>query len=181
MGKNILIVVGSERETGNSMQLAKAFRRGAEQAGHTVTLFVPGSIHGCIGCDACLPTEHRFTCIFEDAMQDIYGHYEQYDGIVLASPIYDFMISAQAKLFFDRLYACQFAKNRKKDAWLLLCAADRDEDVFDPAIAWFRHAKVKMGGWTERGILKAYGVQHPGDLDSRPELIAQAEEMGRNA
>lgn len=182
MSKKILVVVGSERPTGNSARLAEAFIEGAREAGNDVTRIDIGSVHGCIGCDRCLKKENRFTCIWDDVMKQVYSRYEQWDGICVASPIYDFMISAQAKAFFDRLYACQFAQNRAKDAWLLLSAADLDEDVFDPTIAWFRHSKVRFGGWKERGILKGYGIQHIGDAAQKhPEYLDQARDMGRNA
>jgi len=182
MAKKILVIVGSERPTGNSARLAEAFIEGAQQAGHEITRIDIGSIHGCIGCDRCLAPEHRFSCIWNDVMAQVYERYEEWDGVCVASPIYDFMISAQAKAFFDRLYACQFAKNRRKDAWLLLSAADLDEDVFDPTICWFRHAKVRMSGWTERGILKGYGIQHLGDADKKhPEYLDEARKMGREA
>jgi len=182
MGKKILVIVGSERKTGNSARLAEAFMEGAKEAGHDVTRIDIGSIHGCVGCDRCLKQENWYTCIWDDAMKEVYEQYEQWDGVCVASPIYSFMISAQAKAFFDRLYACQFAKNKKKDAWLLLSAADLDEDVFDPTIAWFRHSQVRFGKWKERGILKGYGIQHLGDADNKhPEYLEQARALGREA
>jgi len=182
MSKKILVIVGSERPTGNSAGLAQAFIKGAQEAGHEVVRVDIGSVHGWVGCDRCLKPEHRFSCIWNDVMQKVYERYEEWDGVCVASPIYDFMISAQAKAFFDRLYACQFAANRKKDAWLLLSAADLDEDVFDPTLIWFRHSQVRFGGWTERGVLKGYGVQHLGDVEKKhPEYLSQAHAMGREA
>ncbi len=182
MAKKILVVVGSERPTGNSACLADAFCEGAREAGHEVTRISIGAIHGCHGCDRCLKKENWYTCVHDDIMREVYQRYEDWDGICVASPIYSFMISAQAKAFFDRLYACQFASNKKKDAWLLLSAADLDEDVFDPTIAWFRHAKVRYSGWVERGILKGYGIQHLGDVHKKhPEYLDLARKMGREA
>lgn len=181
MSKNILIVIGSERPTGNSARLADAFIEGAREAGHDITRLVCSDIHGCIGCDRCLKPEHRFTCIYDDKMCEVYENFERYDGICLATPIYSFMVSAQLKCFIDRLYACQFAKNRHKDSWLIMAAADLDEDVFDPAINWYRHSQIRMARWTERGILRGYGIQHLHDLDNKPELLEAAREMGRGA
>lgn len=53
--KQILIVLGGGRARGNTAQLAEAFRRGAEEAGHrveTVSL-VKEEVKGCLGCNAC--------------------------------------------------------------------------------------------------------------------------------
>ena len=181
MPKKLLIVVGSERVGGNSDVLADAFIAGAREAGHECRKFVAKDLHGCIGCDTCLRPDRRSECVFHDAMNELYPFYDGCDGVVIASPIYDFFLSAQAKAFLDRLYACQFSENRRKDAWLLLSAADRDEDVFDPVIRWFRHAKIVKSGWTERGILGVRGVQHLGDIAGKTNARDEALAMGRNA
>lgn len=181
MSKKLLVVVGSERVGGNSDTLANAFLEGAREAGHECEKFVARNIHGCIGCDTCLAKEHWCSCVFKDAMNDLYPKYVACDGVVIASPIYDFYLSSQAKAFLDRLYACQFSPRRKKEGWLLLSAADLDEDVFDQTIAWFRHAMVTKSGWTERGVLGVRGVQHLGDVRAKTDAESQAREMGRNA
>ena len=52
MGKSIVILNGSPRKKGNTSTLVKAFREGAESAGHSVTEFIlhDMNIHGCKGC-----------------------------------------------------------------------------------------------------------------------------------
>ena len=52
MGKSIVILNGSPRKKGNTSALTRAFREGAERAGHTVVEFHLSdlSIHGCRGC-----------------------------------------------------------------------------------------------------------------------------------
>lgn len=52
MSKKIVILNGSPRRSGNTSALVKAFTRGAEEAGNTVTeFFLDGmDIHGCKGC-----------------------------------------------------------------------------------------------------------------------------------
>ena len=51
MGKSIVILNGSPRKKGNTSTLVKAFREGAESAGHSVTEFIlhDMNIHGCKG------------------------------------------------------------------------------------------------------------------------------------
>jgi hypothetical protein len=52
MPKKIVILNGSPRKNGNTASLTAAFKRGAEEAGHTVTEFFPAhmKINGCLGC-----------------------------------------------------------------------------------------------------------------------------------
>ncbi len=63
----------------------------------------------CTACDACLETE-RF-CVFEDDMQPLYRQFIEADLVVLASPVYWWSISAQLKVFIDRLYGLNFGKH----------------------------------------------------------------------
>ena len=52
MAKKIIILNGSPRKNGNTSALTAQFKRGAEDAGNTVTEFHLGSmkIGGCLGC-----------------------------------------------------------------------------------------------------------------------------------
>ncbi len=60
---NIVILNGSPRVKGNTEILASAFKKGAEEAGHDVTLInLRGmNIKGCLGCQYCFYLPHRFT------------------------------------------------------------------------------------------------------------------------
>ena len=51
MARNIMILNGAPRATGNTMAMIEAFTRGAESAGHTVTRFdlQKMNIHPCLG------------------------------------------------------------------------------------------------------------------------------------
>ena len=52
--KKILIVQGGGRPKGNTAQLADAFRKGAEAAGHSVETvsLLKKEVKGCLGCNA---------------------------------------------------------------------------------------------------------------------------------
>ena len=57
----------------------------------------------CRGCDYC--KSHEAKCVIPDDMQEIYEKLKTCDGFILTSPIYMAQLSAQAKIFMDRLYA----------------------------------------------------------------------------
>ena len=52
---NIVVLNGSPRPHGNTAFLVDAFREGAQEAGHTVTVLPVASmkIAGCLGCEYC--------------------------------------------------------------------------------------------------------------------------------
>ena len=106
MGKKIIVLNGSPRKNGNTSALVKAFREGAESAGHTVTEFWLGGmkINGCRGCCAGGKNPES-PCVQKDDMEQIYPAYKEADVVVLASPLYYWTISGQLKCAFDRLFA----------------------------------------------------------------------------
>ncbi len=106
---NVLALQASPRREGNTATLARAFLEGLEAAGaqQVREVFLDGlDIRACTACDACLETE-RF-CVFEDDMQPLYRQFIEADLVVLASPVYWWSISAQLKVFIDRLYGLNF-------------------------------------------------------------------------
>ena len=84
MSKKILVVTGSARRNGNSDQLAQAFARGAQKAGHHVTLFSAAQkrIGGCLGCDLCWSQGRP--CIQNDDMTEAYPLFQEADVLALA-------------------------------------------------------------------------------------------------
>ncbi len=106
MARKILVVIGSPRRNGNSASLAKEVAAGAKEAGAKVeTIFLQGmNIQPCTACDACR-RKLKKDCILKDDMRALYPKMKAADGIVIASPIYWFTVSAQTKLFMDRWYA----------------------------------------------------------------------------
>ncbi|MBQ6273904.1 MAG: flavodoxin family protein [Oscillospiraceae bacterium] len=106
MAKKIIILNGSPRPNGNTAALTAQFRKGAEEAGNTVTEFqlAKMNIRGCLGCwqggkDPAHP------CVQRDDMERIYPVYREADIVVLASPLYYWFISGHLKNAFDRLFA----------------------------------------------------------------------------
>ena len=68
--KHILVIVGSCRKNGNTEQLAGAFIRGAQDAGHRVEKVFLGAkkINGCLGCNAC---RYGKPCVQKDDWKEI--------------------------------------------------------------------------------------------------------------
>jgi len=106
MAASIIALTSSPRKNSNSAMLARQIAAGAQKAGARVA-FVNLSrmqIKPCQACDKCHAADDRF-CVIKDAMQALYPKIIAADGIIYASPIYWFTVSAQLKLFMDRCYA----------------------------------------------------------------------------
>jgi multimeric flavodoxin WrbA len=105
-GKNVLIAIGSPRRNGNSTALAQEAATGVRETGGTARVFRLHdlAIRPCRACDNC-QKNRNFACVQVDDMNAIYAELAQADALLIASPVYWFTISAQTKLFVDRLYA----------------------------------------------------------------------------
>lgn len=90
----ILILNGSPRANGNTAKMIRAFKKGAESAGHEVTVVdvCRKNIKGCLACEYC-HGKGRGQCIQKDDMQEIYELLKDTNTLVLASPIYYHNIS----------------------------------------------------------------------------------------
>ena len=101
---------GSPRKTGNSVQMMQTFIEGLKEANPNVEVEIVNlydyNYTGCRSCFACQMTVNRdhLGCQIKDDIHDILEAARQADGIVFASPIYFFDITAQLKTFLERLF-----------------------------------------------------------------------------
>lgn len=116
----ILVLNGSPRLNGNTMHMVKAFKKGAEDAGHSVDIenVAHMNIHGCLACEYCR-TKEKAVCVQKDDMQKLYQQILEADMLVFASPIYYFTLSAQLQSVIHRTYAIDVPKNILKTALIM--------------------------------------------------------------
>jgi multimeric flavodoxin WrbA len=102
---NIIGIIASPRKEGNTAFIVNKILEGAKEQGAETQSFSFSDldIKPCRGCNGCKQSDRG--CIIDDDMQKIYDAVELSDALVLGSPIYMGQMSAQAKIFTDRLYA----------------------------------------------------------------------------
>ena len=180
MAKNILVLNGSPRAGGNTAQLVESFSQGAQDAGHTVTVFPLGqlTIHPCCGCMAG-GKDPESPCTQKDDMDKIYPAYKEADVVVLASPLYYWNLSGQLRTAFDRLFAvaeCNPSyENPKKKSALLMAA---EGNGFEDCVSYYNNLMGHLG-WEDLGKVLCGGVMNIGDIDGRAEL-AEATALGES-
>ena len=178
MSKKILVISTSLRKDSNSQALAEAFAKGAESAGHEAELI---SLRGkqisfCRGCFACLK---RGRCVIEDDAPAIVEKMHGAQVLAFATPIYYYEMSGQMKTLLDRANPLYSADYAFREVWLLTCAAEEGDEVWQRAAAG-------LGGWVEcfdkaklAGVVFAGGVTAPGEA-SGSEAMQRALEAGRS-
>lgn len=181
MAKKIVILNGSPRKKGNTSELAKAFTRGAESAGHTVTEFFLDSmnIHGCKGCFGGRSGRDH-PCVQRDDMDKIYPAVRECDVIVLASPLYYWNMSGQIRTAVDRLFALEegdgnLLRGHGRASALLMAA---EGSGFEDVLLYYDHLMEHLK-WKNLGHVLAGGNGDIGDIEGKPE-VSDAYELGRS-
>jgi multimeric flavodoxin WrbA len=181
--KQVLVILGSPRRTGNSSTLAARISRGAKSSGAEVeTLFLQDlKISPCRACDTCQKHDSK-GCATEDDMQEIYPKLIKADAWVIASPVYWFTMSAQTKIFMDRCYALPaYAKNPFAGKRIAIAMSYGDVDpvksgcvnalrTFQDA---FSYTRSKIVGMVYGSAMKA------GEIENNETLMREAEELGK--
>ena len=111
-----LIVCGSARRDGNSAALARATADGLLSAGHGAEIvFADAVLSGFLrDCRTCRGPDGE--CGIEDGFRDVFlDKLLPARGLILATPVYWYGMSAQAKAFFDRMF-CYVAASHPRSA-----------------------------------------------------------------
>ena len=101
----IIGFVASPRKEGNTGWVINKILESAQEHGAEtqVCYFSDLDIKPCCSCYGC--KQGNRGCVISDDMRKLYGAIEQADAIVLGSPVYMGQMSAEAKIFTDRLFA----------------------------------------------------------------------------
>lgn len=179
----VLVVLGSPRKKGNSASLANRIVKGAESVGAvSETVFIQGlKISCCQSCYACQMKDSK-GCAIDDDMQSIYPKLIEYPNWVLACPVYWFNMSAQMKIFMDRMFALgAYGKNPFHKKRIAIAMSYGDNDSFRSgcvnALRTFQDAFHYTGS---KIVGMVYGsANQPGEIENNTALMAQAEDLGR--
>jgi multimeric flavodoxin WrbA len=113
----ILAISASPRQGGNCDTLLQSFAAGANRVGvQTEIIHLRDcAISPCVGCELCrkLGTCKRF----EDDMLTIYPKIIAAKGLILASPVHNYNITAWMKAFIDRLYCFYNFVDQRPGPW----------------------------------------------------------------
>lgn len=122
MVMDILVIKSSPHKYGSSNLLAGEFVRGAQEAGHKITVFDAGhaDLHPCLGCGACGMSG---PCVQNDDMAALKEQLLTCDVAVLVTPLYYFGFSAQLKTVIDRFYSFNGQLKAKGLKTVLIAAA----------------------------------------------------------
>ncbi|MDQ7778378.1 MAG: flavodoxin family protein [Planctomycetota bacterium] len=178
----LLCVNGSPRQGGNSEALLREAMKGAQAEGaRTVSVTLNSvQIRPCQGCEEC---KVAGTCRQKDGMRSLYSKIDRANGIILAAPVYMTHLSAQTKLFIDRLYSyitSDFKSRLAAGKRVVLITTQGEENAKTYAGA-MRTLSTVFGwlGFKVTGKLVATALGPRGDAQKRKALLKRAFDLGR--
>lgn len=184
----IIALYGSPRRDGNSSTLLQQAVAGARQEGAEVEEVVlrDYKISPCMEIYACIKNGE---CAIRDDFPKILEKLESSSGIMLASPIFFYTVSAHTKIFMDR---CQSLWVRKywiekqsfgeaptlRKGLFISVGATGGKKLFDGALLTVKYFFDVLSASLWKTVL-CRGVDRRGEIDAHTDYLKEAFEAGR--
>ena len=173
----IILLEGSPNKHGSSNMLAEHFKRGAEEAGHSVEIIdtAHADIHPCTGCIHC---GYEGPCVQKDDVEQIRKKILDADMLVFVTPLYYYGMSAQLKTMIDRFCAFNSSIQRRHMKSALLTAAWNSDDWTFEALEAHYKTLVRYLNLQDMGMVLGYGCRTP-SMTERSAFPKQAYLLGK--
>lgn len=185
----MLGLFGSPRRGGNTDLLLEEMLKGTQSKGAEIErIFLSDwDISGCRECRSCEATGN---CVVQDQMQELYPKLSEADYIILASPIFFYGVTAQAKRMIDRcqaLWARKYVLRKspvgkkgrvKRKGWFLSVGGSRGAKVFEGAILTVRYFFDALNV-EYAGELTFRRIDAQGAIKKHPSALKEAFEAGQ--
>ncbi|MFH0995573.1 MAG: flavodoxin family protein [Pseudomonadota bacterium] len=185
---NIAAIYGSPRLNGNTALLLKQAVQGARGAGaHVEEIFLRNlKISPCLEIYGCKTTGR---CVIQDDFQKVQDILLASDGIMLASPIFFYTVSAHTKIFMDRCQSLwvkkywidqvQFGKwEPKRKGLFISVGATSGKKLFEGPLLTVKFFLDVLDAELWRSLLYR-GLDFEGDVLKHPEYLTEAFEAGQ--
>jgi multimeric flavodoxin WrbA len=185
----ILAIYGSPRRNGNTASLLRKAVEGAREEGAAVNEIVLRDlkISPCLEIYGCKKTGR---CVIQDDFQAVYDQLLECDGLMLASPIFFYTVSAHTKILMDRcqsLWVKKYwiekapfgKKDRSRKGLFISVGATKGKRLFDGALLSVRYFFDPLDMELWRALLYR-GLDFEGDVEKFPEYLRAARAAGED-
>jgi len=185
----IIAIYGSPRRDGNSAALLNQAVAGAREEGADVEeVFLRDyQISPCLEIYQCIKTGE---CAIRDDFPKILAKLESSSGIMLASPIFFYTVSAHTKIFMDR---CQSLWVRKywiekqpfkgapetRKGLFISVGATEGKKLFDGAILTVKYFFDVLNAGLWKTVL-CRGVDRKGEIEKKDDYLKEAYQAGKD-
>lgn len=184
----ILAIYGSPRRKGNTAALLGQAVEGARQAGAEVDEMVLRDLDmsPCLEIYGC---KKDGRCVIQDDFQQAYDRLVACDGIMLASPIFFYTVSAHTKILMDRCQSLWVkrhwidgipfgAKDFRKKGLFVSVGATGGERLFEGTLLTVRYFFAALDTALWRTLLYRR-LDEAGAVQAHQDYLDQARQAGR--
>jgi multimeric flavodoxin WrbA len=186
--QKILAIYGSPRRQGNTTVLLDHAVQGAVDAGAAVEKIVLRDLKmsPCLEIYGCKETGR---CVIQDDFQKVHEQLLSCQGLMLASPIFFYTVSAHTKILMDRCQSLWVKKywidkvpygqwEPKRKGLFISVGATKGKKLFDGPLLTVKYFfdVLDMELWK---TLLYRGLDFEGDVSKHPEHLQEAYEVGK--
>ncbi len=186
---DILAIYGSPRREGNTSVLLKQAVQGARDAGADIEEITLRDLKmsPCLEIYGCLKTGR---CAIKDDFQSLYDKMLSAKGLMLASPIFFYTVSAHTKILMDRcqsLWVKKYWIDKMQEGapeptrlgLFISVGATKGKRLFDGTLLTVRYFfdALDMKLWKS---LLYRGLDFKGDVLKHPDYLKEAYEAGKD-
>ncbi|MCM1386477.1 MAG: flavodoxin family protein [Bacillus sp. (in: Bacteria)] len=142
----VLLLNGSPHEYGCTYTALKEAANSLHSHGVETELIWIGTkpISGCIGCGKC---GNAGMCVFNDQVNEIHKRMDEFQGLIIGSPVYYGGPSGQIKCFLDRLFQSSlFEWKGKLGAAVVSCRRGGASMAFQSLNMYFTISNMQVVG-----------------------------------
>jgi multimeric flavodoxin WrbA len=185
----IVAIYGSPRRKGNTALLLRKAVEGARQAGAAVEeVFLRDlNMSPCLEIYGCKQTGR---CVIKDDFQGLYDKMQGAQGLMLASPIFFYALSAHTKIMIDRCQSLWVKKywiektpygawKPKRKGIFISVGATKGKKLFDGALLTIKYFFDVLDTELWQSLLYR-GLDFEGDVLHHPEYLEEANAAGRS-
>lgn len=187
--KTIVAIYASPRRQGNTAALLDRAVAGARDAGAEVISFVLRdlTISPCLEIYACKSTGR---CAIKDDFHQVFDAMTAADGLMVASPVFFYSVSAHLKALIDRFQSAWVKKHWidgqtmqmgpfEKRALFICVGATQGKRLFDGILLTMRYFLATIDTSVWRSLLYR-GLDEAADIQAHPEWLDEAYRAGRD-
>jgi len=183
----ITAIYGSPRRKGNTSTLLKEAVAGAREQGAVVNEFVlrDEKISPCLEIYGCT---QNGKCVIKDDFHKVRDSMLASDGVMLASPIFFYTVSAHTKIFMDRCQSLWVKKywidglpfnqwQTKRKGLFISAGATQGKKLFDGALLTVKYFFDVIDASLWKSLLFR-GLDFEKDVLKHPEYLQEAHQSG---
>jgi multimeric flavodoxin WrbA len=184
----ILAIYGSPRRGGNTSLLLSRAVEGAREAGAEVEEIVLRDLKmsPCLEIYGC---KKAGRCVIQDDFQGLYDKIGECDGLILASPIFFYTVSAHTKILMDRCQSFWVKRywidkapfgtpDSCRQALVISVGATAGKKLFDGFLLTVKYFLDALNMTLWKSLLYR-GLDFEGDVLKMPDYLQEARDAGR--